>query len=114
MNDIENFKPVDGNTEALRNLEQKNTGIIIEELNTGSLFTNLSQEDLRLVDSALNLIGFHLELNDFVSNFEFDTTNENKKKDIYDLSQNIKYASNLEDKKKKAKELAKIISQLYN
>lgn len=114
MTSIENFRAVDGKVEALHGLEKKNTGIAIEELNTGSLFEGLNQEDLRLIDSALNLIGFELELNDFVANFEFDGSNESKKKEIHLLSQDIYRAVSIEEKKKKAKELARVISQLYN
>ncbi len=102
----------DGNVEARKGLERKTSEIAFEELNAGDLFVDLHQEDMRLIDGALNLQGF--ELNEFVANFEFDASNEAKKKDIYNLSQDIYRAVDDEVKKRIAKELAKIISQLYN
>ncbi len=113
MTSIENYRPVDGNIEALHGVGKKEIEKT-EELNTGSLFANLKQEDLKLIDSALNLIGFERELNDFVTNFEFDGSNESKKKEISILSEDVYHAVSVEDKKKKAKELARLISQLYN
>lgn len=102
----------DGHVAALRGLERKNTEIAFEKLNAGDLFVGLRQEDLMLIDYALNLKGF--ELNDFVENFRFNITNESKKEDIYSLSQDIRHAVGDQVKKQKAKELTKIISELYS